>query len=348
MIDLVKTGAWPVSKGVRAFDGAARYVPGVALAAGVAVLAVLLVRGSGLTVMSPMVAAVALGMLIGNLRRPAAIFRPGMSFAMKALLRIGIVLVAFQITLGEIIAMGAGAVLVTMATLFLTFGAILAAGAALGVPKPLTELIAAGTSVCGASAIMAASPAARAGDEDVAYALAVVTLFGTASVLIYPFVSAAIGLPAEAFGLWAGATIHEVGQVTAAAFQGGEEAGQVGTVSKLLRVSLLVAVIMLLMTRRRVESAGAGQESARVPFPLYVLVFAGFVGLNSVVEMPALALEAARWSSLALMTVALAAMGLMSDFRALARRGIRPLLLGLFGWAFVSCTGLGLVLLLAS
>lgn len=348
MTDTAETGALPEPIGLRAVQAAARRWPGLVLCAAVALLAVALVRQLGLPVVSPMVAAVALGMVIGNIRRPSALFRPGITLAMKVLLKVGIVLIAFQITLAEIIAMGGAAILVTTGTMFLTFGTILCMGAVLRVSRPLTELIAAGTSVCGASAIMAASPTARAGDEEVAYALAVVTLFGTVSTLIYPFAAAWIGMAPGTFGLWAGATIHEVGQVTAAAFQLGSEAGEAGTVSKLLRVSLLVAVILVLAMRRRAESAGRKEADApRVPFPAYVILFGVLVVVNSFVTVPPVGLEAARWGSMVLMTVALAAMGLMSDFRALARRGARPLLLGLFGWVFVSLTGLGLVLWLA-
>ncbi len=340
--------AGPGSKPFRKLEPALAALPGLALCVLLGAVAQVLIGAAGVSAVSPMVGAILLGMVLGNTLRVGELFRPGLAVAVRPVLRIGIVLIAFQITLGDIAALGGAAVVLTVATMGATFVAILAVGALLGVPKPLTEVIAAGTSVCGASAIMAAAPAARAGDADTAYALATVTFFGTLSLLLFPFVGAALGLDPVAFGLWAGATIHEVGQVTAVAFQAGETAGYYGTISKLLRVSLLVVVILALVVRRRMEAGGRGDSNAAgaVSFPFYVLAFGVFVVVNSVVSIPAAALDLVRQVSLSLMTVALAAMGLTMNVRALTGRGLRPLALGFFGWTFVSGTGLALILVL--
>ncbi|WP_158970595.1 YeiH family protein [Chachezhania sediminis] len=319
--------------------------PGLALCAGVAGLALVLRQVTGLAAVSPMVGAILVGMAIGNLWRPPALFRPGMALALKGLLRAGIVLLGVRITLGEVLDLGPTAIGVTVGTMALTFGAVLGMGRLLGLPRPVTEVIAAGTSVCGASAIMAAAPLARADEEDVAYGLATVTLFGTLSMLLYPFIGGALGLQPLPFGLWAGATIHEVGQVTATAFQAGEAAGHAGTVAKLLRVSLLVAVLFALILRRRSETSTQAETGpVKIGVPPYVLMFAGLMVVNSLLPLPEVAVATLGTGSTALMTVALAAMGLGTDIRALARRGLRPLMLGLGAWIFVSVTGLGLVL----
>ena len=322
-------------------------LPGLMLCVGIAGLAFAAKSLSGMSAVSPMVAAIVIGMIVGNIYRPGSLFRPGLTLAIRPFLRAGIVLVGFQITLGEIVDLGAMTAFVVIVTMASAFYAILGVGLFLRVPKPLTEVIAAGTSVCGASAIIAAAPAARASDEDVAYALATVTLFGTLSLLAFPIVGRLVGLDPTSFGIWAGATIHEVGQVSATAFQAGDVAGQTGMIAKLLRVALLAAVIFALVLRRRVEDRGSDEPAAtRPPFPTYVLLFMACVGLNSLLPVPAPLIETARMGSVALMTMALAAMGLMTDVRALAACGVRPLCLGLFGWVFISAMGLGMILFL--
>ena len=106
------------------------------------------------------------------------------------------------------------------------------------------QLIAAGTSICGASAVIATNTVTRASDEDVAYAVASVTVFGSVSILLYPALAGLLQLTPHAFGLWAGASIHEIAQVVAAAFQNGTEAGNFATIAKLGRVMLLAPMIL--------------------------------------------------------------------------------------------------------
>lgn len=318
-------------------------IPGLAVCALVALSAVLLRRVTGLTVISPMIGAIVIGIVIGNVVTIGDWARPGINFATRFLLRAGIVLLGFQITVAQVLSLGATSLLAVALTLATTFAAILVVGRLLNVPRPLTELIAAGTSVCGASAIMAANSVVKADEEDVAYALATVTIFGTLSMVFFPLLQPLLGLDGQAFGLWAGAAIHEVGQVTAAAFQSGESAGLTGTLAKLFRVALLVGVLATLSIRARTAS----RKNLVATFPIYVLVFLGVIAVNSAVAVPAAMEEVLNMTSVAFLSIALGAMGLKAEVRTILRRGPRPMLLGLFGWMFISLTGLGLVLAIA-
>src|SRR5690606_10160644 len=116
----------------------------------------------------------------------------------------------------------------------------------IGVEAPLAELIAVGTSVCGASAIVATNTVTRGSEEDAAYAIACITLFGTLAMLTLPLAARLLALEPASYGLWAGSTTHEVAQAIAAAFQGGDEAGQLGTIAKLGRVVMLAPLILAL------------------------------------------------------------------------------------------------------
>jgi uncharacterized integral membrane protein (TIGR00698 family) len=318
------------------------YLPGLALTLTLALVAMTAQRLTGLMALSPLVLALILGMLLRNALGPLPATGPGITFSMKRILRAAIVLLGLQLTFAQVATLGLHGVLTIVLTLAGTFVLVKRAGRALGVDRKLAELIAAGTSVCGASAVLATNTVTRGTDEDVAYAIACVSVFGTLSMLGFPLIGHALALPPESYGLWTGASIHEVAQVVAAAFQGGEVAGQSGTVAKLARVILLAPLILTLgaFARRRGES-GTGPA----PTPWFVIGFIAMVALNSLLPLP----EALHGPVVALtslmLTMALAAMGLETDLRRLRAKGLRPLLLGAFGWITVSALGLGLVLL---
>ena len=142
------------------------------------------------------------------------------------------------------------------------------------------------------------------------------------------------------YGIWVGATIHEVAQVVCAGFQHGAEAGQAATVAKLSRVMLLAPLILVLgaMARR-----GGKAAHGAAPTPWFVLGFIGVVLLNSAFPLPeALHGEVVGLTGF-LLTMALAAMGLETNIRKLRAKGIRPLALGALAWLFISGLGLGLV-----
>lgn len=318
-------------------------LPGLALCALLALLALLLQRLSGMSALNPIVLSIALGMIVRNAGGTPASAAPGLAFAMRPVLRLGIILLGLQITLGQIASLGITSFVVVVATMALSFVVILKLGESLGVPRPMTELIAAGTSVCGAAAVIAANTVSRGRDEDVAYAIACVSILGTVSLVIYPYFGRILGLDEMSFGLWTGATVHEVAQVTAAAHQYGDTALQSATVSKLSRVVLLVAVVGALVWRRRNEATEAGAGAASVPLPYYVFGFLALVMLNSAMTFPEQIHTSARAATTLALCIALAAMGLMTDLRKLRSEGIRPLLLACLGWVFIAVTGLALL-----
>ncbi len=207
--------------------------------------------------------------------------------------------------------------------------------------RGLAELIAAGTSICGASAVIATNTVTRAADEDVAYAVACVTVFGSLSMFLYPALPGLLHLDAHHFGLWSGASIHEVAQVVAAAFQDGRDAGEFGTIAKLSRVMLLAPLVLCLgfVAARR----GRDHVKARAPLPWFVFGFIALIGVNSLGVVPVEAKQVLVPATAFLLTVALAAMGLETDIGKLRARGLRPLALGAASWVFISGFSLALV-----
>lgn len=329
-------------------SGHATLLPGIALAAGIAALAFGLRHLPGLGAFSPMIIAIVLGMAFHNLVGTPAKAKSGVAFSMRTVLRFAIILLGLQLTASQVAEVGVTGVGIIAATLLATFTFTLWLGRLLGVERPLAELIAAGTSICGASAVIATNTVTRAPDEDVAYAVACVTIFGSIAMFLYPLMSGLLELGPRAYGLWAGASIHEIAQVVAAAFQDGQQAGEFGTVSKLTRVMMLAPLVIALglFARRRAKASGKTHDGATPPMPWFVLGFVAMVGVNSVVELPA---DAKSWIvglTTFLLTMALAAMGLETDFRKLRAKGIRPLFLGLGAFLFIATFSLMLIKLL--
>jgi uncharacterized integral membrane protein (TIGR00698 family) len=209
-------------------------------------------------------------------------------------------------------------------------------GAQLGVDYKLCHLIGAGTSVCGASAVLAANTVTEGSDEDVAYAVGIVTVFGTLAMLSYPLLAGLAALTPRAYGLWAGASIHEVAQVVAAGFQQGPVSGEFATVSKLSRVMLLAPVVAILGLALAERKPGEGRRLFRVPVPGFVLGFVLLSVVNSCLPLPAVARPWLSTGTQFLLAVALGAMGLEADVAKLSRKGLKPLLLGAGAWVFIA------------
>lgn len=322
-------------------------LPGLLACAAIAAAAVGLNALPGLAAASPLILAILLGIGLRALGRglPAALV-PGIKASLRSVLRAGIVLLGLQLTVSQVLAVGGAGLLLVAATLAATFAVTLWLGRLLGVDRALTELIAAGTSVCGASAVIAANTVSDGSDEDVAYAVAGVTVFGTLAMLAYPWLGEALGLAPAAYGLWTGATVHEVAQVVAAGFQVGVEAGEVATVAKLSRVILLAPVVLVLgwMAVRRRE---AGAPGGRVPAPWFVGGFLVMIVLNSLEAVPPAVHGPAVAATPFLLAMGMAAMGLETDVRRLAAKGLRPLALAAGASLFIAAAGLGGVLLLS-
>lgn len=331
----------PVEMGKPASASKTTIWPGVVLAAIVAASAFSMRELPGLGIFSPMILAVIVGIVFANLVGLPANTRAGIAFCQRTLLRFAIVLLGFQLTVTQLGAIGLGGVAIVASSLLATFCFTLGLGRLLGVDRKLAELIAAGTSICGASAIVATNAVTNASDEDVAYAVASVTLFGTIAMLGYPLLASTAGLDQHGFGLWAGASIHEIAQVIGAGFQVGPQAGEISTIAKLARVALLAPMVIALgvmAARGRVT-----EKTTKPPMPWFVFAFVAVVALNSAVEVPAEAKSLIVFATTFMLTVGLAAMGLQTHIGKIRSRGLRPLLLALSAFVFIACFSLLLV-----
>ncbi|WP_160309718.1 YeiH family protein [Rubrobacter aplysinae] len=317
-------------------------MPGLTLAGLVAVGAYGL--GALVPSLSSLVWALILGAVVATaVTLPGGAHR-GVDFAAKPVLKLGVVLLGFQISVSDAIALGPKVLLVVLVTLPVTFGAALFVGRRLGLSTKLSLLVGTGSAICGASAIAAMDSVADAEEEDVGFAVATVTLFGTVAVFAIPALAGGvIGIPSGVAAVWAGASVHEVGQVVAAASPLGNGALETATLVKLTRVALLAPSVLVVGLLMRAGGGGGGGGSG-FPVPLFVLGFLGALAVRSAGVLPQTVIDGILSVDTALLTVALGGLGLNLSVRSMARLGWRPLALGLLVSVVVAAVSLAMIL----
>ncbi len=284
--------------------------------------------------------AVLLGAAAANLDLLPAVARPGLRVATKKLLRIGVVLLGFSLSLVSIAALGAPVIALVVVTLSTTLLLTTWAGNRLGLGHARSLLIGTGFAICGASAIAAMEENAEADDDDVAVAIAMVTICGTVAMVTLPLLQGPLGLTDTQLGAWAGASVHEVGQVVAAASPAGAAAVGVAVVVKLTRVLLLapvVAGVSVLRRRRAAEHPGAAGDASLPPLvPLFVLGFLACVALRSTGLVPAAVLTVVGQLQTVALGAALFGMGTGVHVPTLWRSSGRALLLAVLSTLVVA------------
>jgi uncharacterized integral membrane protein (TIGR00698 family) len=317
--------------------------PGIAVAAGIAAIAVGATRLFGIPGSSPLLIAIALGMLFRACFGVPATTRAGLRLVLQYALRAGVAFLGFKLTVGQIVAIGGRGALIALIVLVSTYAFTLWLGRAMTVDAKITQLIAAGTSICGASAIVGANAIAGAKDEDVSYAVASVTVLGLFSMVVYPPLSLWLHLTSTDYGIWAGASIHEVAQVAVAGFSRDPIAGQVATVVKLTRVLLLAPALLIAWESGRRRAHTTNPSGPRTSVPWFVVAFVIAAACNSLGVVPVGARDALVASVPLLLTTGLAAVGIDADARALVGRGVRPMLLAVGATVFIGLLSFALV-----
>ncbi|MFH9826387.1 YeiH family protein [Streptomyces bobili] len=318
------------------------WIPGLAVTVVLAVVAMAV--GERLPVLSGPVTAVVLGVLVAAVRRPAPRLTPGMRMAGKPVLQTGVALLGAQLSLSQVLHVGASSLPVMIGSLAACLLAARVIGRRLGVGGDLRTLIGAGTGICGASAIAAVTPVIGAASAQVAYAISTIFLFNIAAVVIFPLVGHLIGMDPEVFGLFAGTAVNDMSSVVAVATAYGPGAVDDAVVVKLTRTLMIIPVCLglALLAGRRARSAPSAPVRPAGLVPWFLVVFLLAAAANSAGLVPAAAHPGLKELSVFLITVALSAVGLSTDLTALRRTGPRPLLLGACLWVVVSSSSLAL------
>ena len=311
-------------------------LPGLALVAGLTLVTYLLASVPYLTVLGPLVIALVLGIAWRAVAGMPDAAGPGASFAARTLLRIGIVLLGVRLDFALLAQVGPVILLGNLLVVVLGILAIDRLGAAMNVPNALRLGIAIGTSVCGASAIVAAIPVIRAEADDASVAVGVISVLGTIGVLAYTLTFLVLDPPPLLYGVLVGSTLQEVAQVLAAGYASGVEAGDLAVLVKLSRVAFLAPALIALafLMRGRGPASADGSDAARPPLLPGFLVGFLLVGvIHSLGWIPAPAADAMEVASLLLTAAAMVGLGLGVDLAVFRRVGAKALLLGSAGFA---------------
>ncbi|MCL2345357.1 MAG: putative sulfate exporter family transporter [Desulfobulbus sp.] len=318
------------------FAALRRRVPGVLLTFALALAAIGLAQTGwaerwGLTALT---LAIVLGMALGNLAPgPLRQWRceQGVDWSRQRLLRLGIILFGLRLTFQDMARVGWAGVAIDALMICSTFALALLIGRRwLRLDEPTVVLIGAGSSICGAAAVLAAQPVAKGSAEQVSVAVATVVVFGTLAMFGYPLLHAGFGLSDAAFGIYTGSTVHEVAQVVVAARAVSEQAADLAVIAKMIRVMMLAPFLLLvsaLLAARGQDAADARAWQQRLVVPWFAFGFVLMAGVRSSGWAPDALLGPLLQLDNLLLAMAMAALGLGTHASSIARAGVRPLLL---------------------
>lgn len=356
-------------------------IPGLLLAVALVVVAVVLTdllnRLLGYqSLVSYIMMAIILGLAVRNLVGAPGVFQPGVAFCLKKLLRLGIIMMGIRLSLFDAARIGAWGIPIVVVAIATGLVVTTYFTRLIRLPDRLGTLIAVGTGICGAAAIVATAPAIEAREEEVAYAVANITVFGIVAMFFYPYIAHYLfGGNVVMAGLFLGTSIHETAQVTGAgliydqAFNSGAKpsAADVAVVTKLVRnifMAMVIPLMAVVYARRMAGQGKAGGKAVRVwsLFPYFILGFVGMAAIRSLGDAgleqgaPALAVwDAAAWKALTstialwagyVLAAAMAGVGLGTGLDSLKGLGIKPFYVGLLSASAVGVASVLTVLAL--
>ena len=321
--------------------------PGVMACAVVATAATFLGQHYGAPVM---LFALLLGMAMNFLsgEGPCA---PGIEFASKTVLRVGVALLGLRITAAQVVAIGWQPVVLAIVAIVLTIGLSMLAARSMGFNTLFGFLSGGATAICGASAALAlaaALPAHPQKERATIFTVVIVSALSTLAMIVYPMIAGLLGLDHHTTGVFLGATIHDVAQVVGAGYGISKETGDVATLVKLIRVAMLLPVIVVAVALARhwvARGAAEAPTSGKRPplLPWFAVAFAALVAINSTgwlpKELPALGGTVSSWC----LVTAIAGIGMKTQLRDLATVGIKPVLLMLGETVFLAALVLGVL-----
>lgn len=302
------------------------------------------------SIMGIMIISILLGMGWKVLMNVPADYSAGITFSSKYLLRAGIILMGVRLDFQQILNTGFSVVLIDCIVIAFTLLVIIYLGKITSVDRDLVALIAVGTAVCGAAAIVAVAPLIKAKKEYTALSVACIAILGTIGTLAYTFLYPVIGLNPEQYGVLVGSTLHELAHVVAAAMPSGEVGSETAIVVKLGRVALLIPVAILLglfYNKKSEDSVKFSKKKLKdLPIPWFIFGFLAFSLLNTFIALPTSLINFLIIVSVFLMSMAMAGLGLGINFTDFKKAGIKPVIVGVLGFIALAAIGPFLLYLL--
>lgn len=319
---------------------ALKCLPGIAVSVVIAAVAVFIENLLPVHLIGGAVIAMFMGMIVNHFVGKNAFLAPGVKFTSKRILKFAIILLGLSLNIGTILQVGKMSLVVMVFTLATCFGGGYFIGKALGLNWKLSNLISAGTGICGGSAIAAIAPTIEAEDIDVAYAMSATFLFDMAMIVLFPIMGRAMGMSAEAFGIWAGTAVNDTSSVVATGYAFSEAAGDFATMVKLTRTLAIIptvltfALIQMRIKRKEAMASGTNEKEIKADFsitkifPWFILGFLAMSLVASLFAIPGEVVSSTKSLSKFLMVCALAAIGVNTSFKDMKKAGIKPMVHG--------------------
>lgn len=315
-------------------------IPGLLLSVLIAALACFLESLLPIHLIGAAVIAMFIGMILNCFLKKNVILASGLKFTSKKVLKLAIILLGLSLNIKTVLNVGKMSLAVMIFTLLTCFGGGYFIGKALGLNWKLSNLISAGTGICGGSAIAAIAPTIDADDNDIAYAMSATFLFDMAMIVLFPIMGHAIGMTDEAFGIWAGTAVNDTSSVVATGYAFSEAAGDFATMVKLTRtLAIIPTVVVFALIQLRIKRKEAIENATNANdvkanfsivkiFPWFILGFLAMAIVASVFSIPDAVVSITKSISKFLMVCALAAIGLNTSFSSMKKAGPRPMLHG--------------------
>jgi len=308
------------------------YIPGILITVILSVIAMFI---SNLEIVkstvnfSPLIVAIIIGLIIGNSIKIPEVLKPGINFSLKKVLRIAIIFLGFRLTFQNVIDVGLEGIIIDAIMVITTFLlGVYVSKKVFGLDEQTSYMLASGSSICGASAVLATTPIVKGQMHQAAMAVATVTIFGTISMFLYPAVYKAgllLGMDDALYGIYAGATVHEVAQAVAAGFAVSDIAANTATISKLTRVIMLAPLLIVLSFFFAKKHATHGVNLREIPTPWFVFGFIAMIGINSLSVLDKTYVNIIKQVDTFLLTMSMAALGIETNIEKMKKAGMKPI-----------------------
>lgn len=323
---------------------------GIGLTLVIAIIARYLAMLPFLSIMGQLVLAILIGMIYRALFPVPELATGGISFSSKKLLRYGIILLGIRLNLADVVEAGPKVLAIAIINILFAIIVVYLLTRLFKVDQNLGILTACGTAICGAAAVVAISPQLKASDEDTAISAATVAILGTIFTLLYTVLYPVLGLSASGYGIFSGATLHEIAHVIAAADPGGQSAVDLAVIVKLTRVAMLVPIAIFIgmwsARKERIQTGNNKKMSIReIPIPWFIIGFLVMAGVNTLGIIPSTVVSAIITIAYLLIAMAMAGLGLGVQFSTFRKKGLPSFIAGGIGSILLSILGFALVYL---
>ena len=322
------------------------FILGLLICFSVAAASVLLERLIPGELLGASIIALFMGTIINSFFHPKWI-QPALKFTSKKILKGAIILLGASLSVSTILSVGKMTFFVMIFTFAMCFGAGFFIRKLFGLNWKLSNLISAGTGICGGSAVAAIAPVIDADDKDIAFAMSSTFLFDMVMIALYPLMGRALGMSDIAYGIWAGTSVNDTASVVASGYAFSEAAGDFATMVKLTRTIAIIPTVLVFawigvqLKKKEMQAAGNGKKvNMRKIIPWFIGGFLLLAIINSAGLIPAAVSAMMKRASKFLMVTALAAIGLGTSITDFKKAGLAPMFYGITIDTLVTLTAL--------